>query len=249
MQRFFNIDIAAKYKSPSQKIRVLTENWVGEEVYCPSCGKAISKYAHNRPVADFYCPNCKEDYELKSKKDHLGSKIVDGAFKTAIERLESNNNPSLFLLSYNLISCEILNFFVIPKYFFVPQIIEKRNPLSQIARRAGWVGCNIIIESIPQSGRIFYIKNKVILPQKAVLENWQRTLFLKKEVKVTEKSWLLDIMTCIDTLGEKEFSLADVYRFEKELKLKHPRNQHIKDKIRQQLQILRDNGYLEFLGK
>ncbi|MGC8581819.1 MAG: hypothetical protein ACP5MW_05710, partial [Thermoplasmata archaeon] len=29
---------------------------------------------------------------------------------------------------------------------------------------------------------------------------------------------------------------------------KHPNNKHIKDKIRQQLQILRERGYLEFKG-
>jgi type II restriction enzyme len=248
MQRFLKKDIAARYKSPSQKIRVLTENWVGEEVFCPSCGKEVSRYAHNRPVADFYCPICEEDYELKSKRESFGSKIVDGAFNSVIRRLESNHNPNLFLLSYNLQSYEILNFFVVPKHFFVPQMIEKRKPLSQIAHRAGWVGCNIILTNIPQSGKIFYVKDKVILPPKTILENWQKTLFLKKEPKATERGWLLDIMNCIDKL-EEEFSLAEIYKFEKELQIKHPHNLHIKDKIRQQLQILRDSGYIEFLGK
>ncbi len=249
MQRFLNKDLAAGYKSSSQKIRVLTENWVDEEIFCPSCGTDVNRYEHNRPVADFYCPICKEDYELKSKGDRIGRKIVDGAFKTVIERLKSNHNPNFFLLAYNPQSYEILNFFVIPKYFFVPQIIEKRKPLSQIARRAGWVGCNIVLDNIPQAGKIFYIKNKLILPKTAILESWQKTLFLKKEPKVTERGWALDIMNCIDKLGKKEFSLAEVYDFGKELQEKHLRNLHIKDKIRQQLQILRDSGYLEFLGR
>ena len=30
---------------------------------------------------------------------------------------------------------------------------------------------------------------------------------------------------------------------------KHPDNHHIKDKIRQQLQMLRDNGIIEFIGR
>ena len=29
----------------------------------------------------------------------------------------------------------------------------------------------------------------------------------------------------------------------------HPENKHIKDKIRQQLQFLRDRGYLKFINK
>ena len=60
---------------------------------------------------------------------------------------------------------------------------------------------------------------------------------------------ILDIMNCIDALGKKVFSLDEIYSFERDLKLKHPDNRHIKDKIRQQLQLLRDKGYLEFLEK
>ncbi len=39
-----------------------------------------------------------------------------------------------------------------------------------------------------------------------------------------------------------------MYKFEKELYLKHPSNNNIKPKIRQQLQYLRDKGYLTFDG-
>lgn len=248
MRPFLNKNLVARYKSPSQKVRVLTEEWVGEEVFCPSCGAYINRYENNRPVADFYCPVCKEDYELKGKGRSFGNKIVDGAFKTAIERLKGNLNPNLFLLSYNPKNYEVLNFCVIPKYFFVPQIVEKRKPLSITARRAGWVGCNIILDSIPQTGKIFYIKDKLLLPYETVLENWKKTLFLKEEPRIRERSWIIDIMNCIERLGMKDFSLAAVYSFEKELQRKHPRNYHIRDKIRQQLQILRDTGYLEFLG-
>lgn len=50
-------------------------------------------------------------------------------------------------------------------------------------------------------------------------------------------------------LEKIEFTLPEMYSFEEELKRIHPRNKHIKPKIRQQLQILRDKGILEFLGK
>ncbi|MGN1347846.1 MAG: hypothetical protein ACI4VI_02775 [Acutalibacteraceae bacterium] len=39
-----------------------------------------------------------------------------------------------------------------------------------------------------------------------------------------------------------------MYSFESELKIKHPKNNNIKPKIRQQLQFLRDRGFIEFLG-
>ena len=76
--------LAVQYKSLSQKARVLTESWVSSNIYCPACGIDIKKYKSNRPVADFYCTKCVEEYELKSKTNAIGSKIVDGAYKTML---------------------------------------------------------------------------------------------------------------------------------------------------------------------
>lgn len=166
-----------------------------------------------------------------------------------IERLNSNQNPNLFLLNYNLRSLNVLNFLVIPKHFFVTDIIEKRKPLSSSARRAGWCGCNILLKNIPQSGKIFYVRDGKIKNKKAVLEDWEKTLFLREETEQKLKGWILDIMNCIDKLNKKEFLLSEIYSFEGELSLKYPKNQHIKDKIRQQLQFLRDKGYLKFIAQ
>lgn len=238
------------YKSSSQRIRVLSEGWVNREVYCPNCGNSrLNKYSNNKPVADFFCFNCEEEYELKSKRDSIGSKIVDGAYRTMIGRLQDSNNPNLFLLSYDLRKLDVASLFVIPKHFFVPGIIEKRKPLALSAQRAGWIGCNILLQSIPQAGKIFFIKNKVVEPKNKVLAEWQKTLFLREEKEINAKGWLLDVMTCVERLGHKEFLLDEVYAFESELSKKHSDNHHIKDKIRQQLQVLRDKGYLRFIKR
>jgi type II restriction enzyme len=181
MNSSFEAKLANEYKSPSQKVRVLTEHWFENQVYCPNCGQTnIDKYANNKPVADFFCSNCKEDYELKSKKDAIGNKIVDGAYRTMIERLQDSNNPSLFLLSYNSQKLEVLNFLVIPKHFFIPEIIEERKSLSPTARRAGWVGCNILLQGIPQTGKIFLVRNHQSEPKDKVLIEWKKTLFLRE---------------------------------------------------------------------
>ncbi|MFH1638883.1 MAG: DpnI domain-containing protein [Chloroflexota bacterium] len=248
MNLYFDPALAAQYRSASQKVRVLSESWVKREAYCPACGFAISKYENNRPAADFFCPSCKEKYELKSKRGNIGSKIVDGSYDALIERLQSNTNPNLFLLNYNPLNWEILNFIVVPKFFFVPVIIEKRHSLTLNARRAGWVGCNIILQDVPQDGRIFYVENREIAPKEMVLQRWRKTLFLSKEKKLSTRGWILDIMNCIDKLNKREFTLTEMYFFESYLKDRHPRNRHIKEKIRQQLQLLRNNGYLEFIN-
>jgi type II restriction enzyme len=41
-----------------------------------------------------------------------------------------------------------------------------------------------------------------------------------------------------------EFTTADVYTHDRELEQLHPDNRHVRDKIRQQLQVLRDAGLL-----
>ena len=67
--------------------------------------------------------------------------------------------------------------------------------------------------------------------------------------KKDDSKWrLLDIMKCIEKLKKNDFTLQELYKFEEYLFLKHPNNNHIKDKIRQQLQFLRDKWYLEFVS-
>ena len=250
MNLSFDTKLADKYTSSSQKIRVMSEDWVDRQVYCPNCGHLdIDKYENNKPAADFFCSNCQEEYELKSKKNSVGTKIVDGAYRTMIERLQSTNNPNFFFLNYDLNNFSVLNFLVIPKHFFVPNIIEKRKALSQTARRAGWIGCNILLQSIPRAGKIFFVKNRQIEPKENVVANWQKTLFLREEKEIGAKGWLLDVMNCIEKLKQNEFTLNEVYAFENLLSKKHPENKHIKDKIRQQLQVLLDKKYLIFTSR
>ncbi|WP_366793571.1 hypothetical protein [Treponema denticola] len=70
-----------------------------------------------------------------------------------------------------------------------------------------------------------------------------------KKTNIESRGWLLDIIACIEKINTEEFSLSQIYAFENELKLKHPENNFIKDKIRQQLQYLRDKGFIKFLGR
>jgi type II restriction enzyme len=246
-----NLDtkLADNYTSNSQKARVITEAWVLNEIYCPNCGEDVYDYDNNKPVADFYCKKCAEDFELKSKKGKIGKKVSAGAYSQMIKRINSPQKPNFFFMGYFVEIGSVNDFFVIPKHFFVSEIIEKRKPLAENAKRAGWVGANILFSKIPKAGQIFYVENGKELQKKDVLEKWQKTVFLKQIKKADAKGWILDIMNCIDSLNKQEFSLQDIYAFENDLAIIHPENKNIKPKIRQQLQLLRDKGYLEFLGE
>jgi len=74
MKLSLDLELAKTYTSTSQKARVLTEGWVLDEVYCPSCGGPVDNYNNNKPVADFYCKKCIEDFELKSKNGKIGKR-------------------------------------------------------------------------------------------------------------------------------------------------------------------------------
>ena len=241
--------IADSYTSSSQRMRVMTERWVGSSIFCPNCGNSLHNFQNNTPVADFYCQSCVEQYELKSKHGNIGGIIVDGAYSTMIERLTANNNPNFFFLTYDKSTFEVRNFLTIPKYFFVPDIIQIRRALSPTARRAGWIGCNIVMTSIPEFGKIFYVQNGIPKSRNEVLEHWSRTQFVKNTNNIEAKGWLLDVLICVEKIGKNEFSLEELYAFESYLKAKHPLNNNIKAKIRQQLQILRDKNVIEFVGR
>lgn len=248
MRLSFDTSLSEKYNSSAQKIRVMSESWLGDNMYCPNCGNPrISHLTNNSPVADFQCDNCGEIYELKSKNGNLGKKIADGAYSTMIERITSDSNPDLFLLQYSE-SLSVTELLLIPRFFFVPDIIEKRKPLAATARRHGWIGCNILFGEIPQQGKISVIQNSRILDRHNVIQNYDRIKQLRTK-SIDSRGWLLDVLSCINDIQKTEFTLSDVYGYVEVLQKKRINNNNVEAKIRQQLQFLRDKGFIEFLGK
>jgi len=68
-----------------------------------------------------------------------------------------------------------------------------------------------------------------------------------RKIKGPRSGWTSDVLNVVRSLNKKEFSLSDVYDHEDELAKLHPNNDHVRDKIRQQLQVLRDLDLLEFI--
>jgi type II restriction enzyme len=237
------------YTSGTQKARAWTEAWVSAWAYCPHCGNTkMSQFPHNSPLADFLCTSCNEEFELKSQKGKFGATVTDGAYKTKCERLAADNNPSLLLMNYDVRSLSVVNLLIVPKHFFVKDIIEERKPLAVTARRAGWIGSKIRLDRVPESGKIHIVKNGIVRPKDAVLEEWQKTLFLRSE-SLEARGWLLDVMKCVESLGKRDFTLDEIYAFERHLGDLYPGNQNVRPKIRQQLQYLRDRGYIQFVAR
>ncbi|HXX56702.1 MAG TPA: DpnI domain-containing protein [Thermodesulfovibrionales bacterium] len=240
---------AEGYKSPSQIARVLTEDWAARNLFCPSCKQPRLQTARdNTKVIDFVCDDCSETYQLKSQNKPLGEKILDSAYGPMIESIKNNRTPNLFLLHYNSQEYCAETLLIVPRYFLTLSCIEPRKPLSPNARRAGWIGCNIVLKEIPVDGKIAITKDRKVSSPETVKLCYERFRFLS-EKNYDVRGWTADILKVIRELGKKDFTLAEAYSFDKQLQLLHPDNKNIRPKIRQQLQILRDRGILEFRGK
>ena len=61
------------------------------------------------------------------------------------------------------------------------------------------------------------------------------------------KGWKKDVFNCLQLLDKQDFTITDIYSFENVLYEKHPTNNHVRSKIRQTLQYLRDLGFVKFV--
>jgi type II restriction enzyme len=238
---------AQGYKSPSQRARVLTEAWTLSNMYCPACiSNRLSDTPGGTEAVDFICPSCEAGYQLKASSKPFGRRIVDAAYDAMLRAIRHDRLPHFFLLNYNNSSSIVKNLLLVPNFCLPTSAIERRNPLRATARRAGWVGCNILLDLVPPEGRIPIIHSGSIMPKPSVRRNF-RNIQPLADLSVKKRGWTLDVLTVLRSLNRPEFTLADAYSFEKILSRQHPDNKHIRPKIRQQLQILRDLGYLKFV--
>ncbi len=248
MNLHFDETLAANYKNASQKVRVMSEHWLTQNLFCPCCGNThIDKMRNNLPVADVHCENCGEVFELKSKRNRIGAKILDGAYHTMIERITSNVNPQLFIMQYSA-KFSVTDLTLVPKFFFTPDIIERRKPLPPTARRAGWVGCNILYEKIPEQGKIAVIRGGAEVEVAEVLHSYNKIKSLRTD-NIKLRGWIMDVLNCVNDIDSEIFTSQDIYKYAGILGAKHEHNRNVEAKIRQQLQFLRDKGFIEFVSR
>ncbi len=240
-----NLKLAENYTSRAQIARVLTENWLLNNGYCPSCSLSMTDVKNNAQVHDFTCEECADQYELKSFLGKTPAKVNDGAYDSMMKRVADIKSPHFFFLGYSQ-NYTVVNCFAVPNYLFQLSTIEKRRPLALTARRAGWIGCLIKLDQIPEVGKIKLVENGKFIQREVVKKAWGKTRFLAESKSAQTRGWTLDILSCVEKLKDN-FSLNELYQFEDKLSSMHPENKHIKDKIRQQLQILRDKGLVEFI--
>jgi type II restriction enzyme len=255
-------DSAAAYKSNSQQARVVTETWGADNLYCPNCSAPkLDRLSHNTRASDFSCPKCRFWFQLKGQQSRIGNSVADGAYAAMMNAIRNDETPNFYFMHYDVATWRIRNLLLVPHFAFPPSAIIKRKPLAVTARRAGWVGCNIALHRVPADARIEIIKTcssghesapsssgnqsrltsaaTIVTPAKEVRDRFKRIKPLG-EIKAKERGWTLDVLNAVRRLGKIEFTTNDAYSFTSELEALHPDNRHVRDKIRQQLQVLRD---------
>ncbi|HET7103349.1 MAG TPA: DpnI domain-containing protein [Terracidiphilus sp.] len=248
MQLTCNLSLAERYKSASQQARVLSEDWFARNAYCLACdADEVKQTKANTGATDFVCPKCGHGYEMKTYKGREPRSLNDGAFAMMMGHIRAGVAPSLCLLQRTA-DWTIRGLNAIHSSFVLPDAIVARPPLSKNAKREGWVGCTIRLDKIDLNARVGVIHDGIVLPVKQVRQNFQRFLPLARK-SVEQRGWTLLTLAAVRSLGKREFSLSDIYALETRFSEAYPQNQHVRDKVRQQLQVLRDLGVLKFEGR
>lgn len=99
---------------------------------------------------------------------------------------------------------------------------------------------------VPTDGRIAIIAAGTCVPKRLVREQFSRVRRLA-DLPPSLRGWTVEVLNVVRRIGKERFTLGDVYEYESELKAAHPRNQNVRAKIRQQLQMLRDVALIEFV--
>ena len=242
-----DLSVAIGYTNPLQISRVLSEAWFRRNGFCLACEcEALEPTANNTRACDFVCRTCSGSYELKTFQRKPSKRLIDGAYGALVSRLQSGNAPTLMLLERSS-GWIISGLTAIHPLFLTPDIVEKRKPLSSTARRAGWVGCNIRLDLMGNDAAIAIIKDGVLRPRESVREQFRRFNRLR-DIPIERRGWTTLTLSVVRALHRSEFSLAEVYTREHLFASVYPNNRNIRAKVRQQLQVLRDLGYLEFCG-
>ncbi|HEV2299893.1 MAG TPA: DpnI domain-containing protein [Candidatus Acidoferrales bacterium] len=236
-----------RYKSASQRARVATEEWATNNLYCITCrSDALAPSPPGTRVIDYVCPRCDSRYQLKSQSHFFRTRVLDSDYATMLRAIQTGSAPHLMVLQYEREAWAVVNLLFVPRFAFTRTVLEKRKALGPHARRAGWIGCNFLLDKIPLDARISVIHDGVALQAATVRRQFERLKPLA-ELKLEKRGWTLDTLNFIRSLGKQEFNLSDIYALEDQFKSLHPDNRHIRDKIRQQLQVLRDLRLLQFL--
>jgi type II restriction enzyme len=150
------------WKSESRIIGQASEIYIEKNINCIMCKSSLEMCKVNEKSYDLICINCSKKYQIKSKKiseksltlikNKKSYKLVGGDYKTTINNISKKIDyivvfyKSTIPIKSNLYT--ILDILYTNCENITEECIIPRTPLSVNARRAGWQGCNIILNNL-----------------------------------------------------------------------------------------------------
>lgn len=173
--------------------------------------------------------------------------MVDGAYSAMLTTIREGRTPTFLLLEFSP-GWKVGGLTALHHSLVTQDCIVARKALGPTARRAGWIGCNIVLPNIAAEGRIPIIANGKANTREVTREAFSRLQYIAK-MPVERRSWAASLLNLLRQLPHGSFSLDDAYKYEANLAALYPENKNIRPKIRQQLQVLRDAGILRFVSR
>jgi type II restriction enzyme len=216
-------------------------------MFCAACDSpSIGQTSPNTPAIDFVCERCGEPFQLKSSRLPFSNRVVDGSYEAMLRAIREDRTPNILLLQYSS-DWRIDNLELLPRFCFSESFVQKRKPLSATARRAGWVGCNLLLGQLLPDARIGVVIDSITAESSEVRRRFAKLRPLN-QLPPSLRGWTLEVYRGLVSLQKQRFTLQEAYKLERSLHASYPGNNNVRSKIRQQLQILRDLGMLNFIG-
>jgi len=233
----------------TQRARVISEGWFALQGYCLNCDSPKLEATTAGTIArDFECPVCGQPYELKSAAKAHTRIVQDGGFDAMMRRIKAQEAPALMLMHYAP-DWSVKRLVAVHPVFLTPAVIRKR-PKPHLRPKTGqayWM-CDLDLTAIPPDGKIVVVGEGVARSHAATRKDFRESLRFG-DVPLAKRGWAALVLAAVRKIGKREFTLAEVYAHEDAMHAAYPENSHVRPKIRQQMQVLRDLGYVEFLSQ
>jgi type II restriction enzyme len=205
----------------------MSEDWIARNGYCLNCDSdRLTPTTANTRTRDFFCERCRHGYELKSKLGIFSKTVLDGAYSAMIRTIRDGGTPTFLLLEYTT-TWSVLRLRAIHHSLITEQAIVARKPLSASARRAGWIGCNIVLPAIATQGQIPLVVDGSFCRKNSSREAFARIQTLSA-LSMQNRTWAAAILRLTDNFSGEHFSLREIYQFEPELQQLFPSNRNIR---------------------
>ena len=244
-----NPDLALHLNSPSQKARIISESWFAREGYCLNCSSnQLSATTPGTVARDFVCPRCGFPYELKSSAKAHVRIVNDGGYDAMMRRIHAAETPALMLL-HRSTDWHVQRLVAIHPVFITPEVVRPRKtPHTRPRTGQKYLMCDLDLTRIPSDGKIILVEDASSRSPAVVRKLFHESMrFL--DIPIEKRGWSALVLAVLRRIGNADITLQQVYAYEPLIRAAYPNNRHVREKIRQQLQVLRDLGYIEFVSK